>query len=445
MRDKNSIGYIAIVVFIIVIACFYLYISEMGRLIEYASTFKDGTLEKSGLLGDSAGLLNALFSGLAFGGVVLTIVWQIKNDNRGKINAQRIQFENTFFNMTQTFEYIVEGLSIERTDVQGGDTEIIISNYYSASETPTEQDSTNAGKDIKGRAVFKYIYQQRKLEGKLLSDAIAESGIDTYEMALKGILDHYFRYLYRILKFIDETDLIDEEQKYRYASMFRAQLSEFELVLIYYNGVAHTGSEKLKPLLEKFSILKNIRWEDLASGKVVEGKELILFKEKYADSAFKHVNIFVGGWIMILLNTILNSIALILLLTLMSKGVDDFIFKDVLSHSIFKEHSLCITLLLVTAIAYICSWSVDFCNHVQIRKREYLRTWDKFRYLFSHYYDASNLKIIVPIIVSFFYLSGSHDWFGYGFILYIDLVILCMLIKPIVALGYTCYQMYKLK
>lgn len=83
-------------------------------MIDYASTFPKENLEKSGLLGDSAGLINALFSGLAFGGVILTIIWQIKNDNRGKINAQRLQFENTFFNMTQTFEHIVDGLTIEK-------------------------------------------------------------------------------------------------------------------------------------------------------------------------------------------------------------------------------------------------------------------------------------------------------------------------------------------
>lgn len=230
MRDKNSIGYIAVIVFIIVGICFYLYILELGQMIDYASTFPKENLEKSGLLGDSAGLINALFSGLAFGGVILTIIWQIKNDNRGKINAQRLQFENTFFNMTQTFEHIVDGLTIEKIDIKGSDTSILFSNYYSTQEDKTSKSILNS-KEIKGRAVFEYIYQQRKLEGKLLRDAIADSGLTPYEIALKGILDHYFRYLYRILKFIDETDLIDEQQKYRYASMFRAQLSEFELVL----------------------------------------------------------------------------------------------------------------------------------------------------------------------------------------------------------------------
>lgn len=245
MRDRNSIGYIAILVFIVVGICFYLYVSEIGQLVEYASTFKDGTLEKSGLLGDSAGLINALFSGLAFGGVILTIIWQIKNDNSGKINAQRLQFENTFFNMTQTFEHIVDGLTIERIDLQGTDTNALFSNYYNVQEDQANNNSVNA-KEIKGRAVFEYIYQQRKLEGMILKEAIEDSGITPYEIALKGILDHYYRYLYRILKFIDETDLIDEQQKYRYSSMFRAQLSEFELVLIYLQWFVVYRKEKTK-------------------------------------------------------------------------------------------------------------------------------------------------------------------------------------------------------
>lgn len=157
MKNKTSIGYIAIVVFIAVVVCFYIYVAEVGRLMEYASTFEDGALEKSGQLGDTAGLINALFSGLAFGGVILTIIWQIKNDNHNKINAQRLQFENTFFNMTQTFEHIVEGLSIEKITVSEIETASLFSNFYSEQNT-TEQEASSC-KEIRGRAVFKYIYQ----------------------------------------------------------------------------------------------------------------------------------------------------------------------------------------------------------------------------------------------------------------------------------------------
>lgn len=444
MRNKTSIGYIAVVVFAVVIVCFYLYLSEIDRLISFASAFDSSGLEKSGQLGDTAGLINALFSGLAFGGVILTIVWQIKNDNRGKLNAQRLQFENTFFNMTQTFEHIVEGLSIEKVDVHSSDPSSFMSNYYSNKEE-AQDNGLLSSKEIKGRTVFKYIYQQRKLEGKLLREAIADSGIAPYEVALKGTLDHYYRYLYRILKFIDETELVDEEQKYRYASMFRAQLSEFELVLIYYNGLSQMGCDKLKPLLEKYSVLKNIRLEDLACTIDSNGNENICFIEDYSKSVFSHSNVFAGGWIMILVDIVFNSCFLILSLTLMAHGLDEFIFKDLLSQPIFREHSLAIALFLMVLILYVFAQTADFCRHIQIKKREYDSLWDRFRYLLSCYYDASQLKVVIPIIVSLFYLCGSHAWFGYGFILYVNLIMICMLVRPMVALGFTCYQMYKLK
>lgn len=227
--------------------------------------------------------------------------------------------------------------------------------------------------------------------------------------------------------------------------MFRAQLSEFELVLIFYNGLSQIGCEKLKPLLEKYSILKNIRKHDLASVKGSDGREEILFIDQYCDTAFSHTNIYVGGWGMILLNAALYSVFLILLLALVSNVMDDIIFKDLLSLPIFKEHSLEIASLLGVFAFYIFVQSVDCCSKIKIRKREYTRLWDKFRYLLSFYYDAANSKILIPVIIAFFYLCGSHTWFGYGFVLYINLIIMCMLVKPLVALGYTCYQMYKQK
>ncbi len=43
--------------------------------------------------------------------------------------------------------------------------------------------------------------------------------------------------------------------------MLRATLSRYELVWLYYNGLSENGREKLKPLMEYYSILKNIRVE----------------------------------------------------------------------------------------------------------------------------------------------------------------------------------------
>ena len=77
-------------------------------------------------------------------------------------------------------------------------------------------------------------------------------------------LDHYFRHLYRIFKFIYEADktLISNDKKYEYASIVRATLSQYELVLLFYNGFSHP---RFKELIEEYALLNNLRPELLAT------------------------------------------------------------------------------------------------------------------------------------------------------------------------------------
>lgn len=86
------------------------------------------------------------------------------------------------------------------------------------------------------------------------------------------MLDHYFLHFYTILRFVDESTAFDYDeegkdnlqyahvQKYHYASVLRATLSRYELVLLYYNGLSNFGREKLKPLLKKYAMLNNLNW-----------------------------------------------------------------------------------------------------------------------------------------------------------------------------------------
>ena len=72
--------------------------------------------------------------------------------------------------------------------------------------------------------------------------------------------DHYFRHLYKIIQFVDSQSFPFEEA-YKYVSLLRGTLSRYELVWIYYNAL-NPAFIKFKKLIEKYSLLKNIR-EDL--------------------------------------------------------------------------------------------------------------------------------------------------------------------------------------
>lgn len=77
-----------------------------------------------------------------------------------------------------------------------------------------------------------------------------------------GCLDHYFRHLYRVIKYIDDAKVIDDKKKYEYTSIVRAGLSQYELIMLFYNCLSSNGVEKFKPLIEKYTLFNNIR-EDL--------------------------------------------------------------------------------------------------------------------------------------------------------------------------------------
>ena len=50
--------------------------------------------------------------------------------------------------------------------------------------------------------------------------------------------------------------IINNKKKYEYASIVRATLSQYELVMLFYNGFYH---KKFKMLIEKYALINNLR------------------------------------------------------------------------------------------------------------------------------------------------------------------------------------------
>ncbi len=69
-------------------------------------------------------------------------------------------------------------------------------------------------------------------------------------------LGQYFKVLYNILKFIDTNESVTN--KNIYANLLRAQLSRYELSLLFYNCLSDFGEEKMAPLIKKYHILKHL-------------------------------------------------------------------------------------------------------------------------------------------------------------------------------------------
>lgn len=83
-----------------------------------------------------------------------------------------------------------------------------------------------------------------------------------------SLLGHYFRHLYQTVQFIAREENLQEDEKYNYAKMVRAQLSDFEQALLYYNSLSVMGKKWITPigivdikkmcLIARFRLIKNM-------------------------------------------------------------------------------------------------------------------------------------------------------------------------------------------
>lgn len=79
-----------------------------------------------------------------------------------------------------------------------------------------------------------------------------------------SVLGHYYRHIYQTVCFVDSQEDLTDEVKYSYVKMLRAQLSDYEQVLFYYNAMSSMGYPWIQangnelPLIIKYRMIKNI-------------------------------------------------------------------------------------------------------------------------------------------------------------------------------------------
>lgn len=247
----------------------------------YGDEFNNERISVLGTFGDSAGFMNAFFSLLAFSAVVFTFLYQYYKDGKTDRHTHRSQFENVFFNMTSTFEEIVSHLeyidgeeqdNLYTSDGNNGEGQYDVNGNPIITTPFGGTPSSTPSRNKKGREIFRYLYCVKLFTPETGNTA---SGIqelielnpdmplsEIKDYVFDGTLDHYFRYAYRILKYIDSSKLINDAEKMEYASVFRAQLSCYELLILFINGI-DMDNNKFKNLIERYCLFNNLRAEML--------------------------------------------------------------------------------------------------------------------------------------------------------------------------------------
>lgn len=227
-----------------------------------------------GEFGDLFGSINALFSGLAFAGLIYTIILQKKelslqrdelSSTRIEIQGQKEQlekqtialnlqnFENTFFQLLRFHNEITASLEL--------------SDQYSTKRSG--RDSFGLMREILERKL------QKVTNASNIDDKVRQAYEDFYK-DYQPLIGHYFRNLYHLINLVDKAEMLPNKRVY--TNLIRAQLSSYELVLLFYNCLSKHGVETLKPLAERYALFKDLPEILLLS---------LPLKHQFANSAFE--------------------------------------------------------------------------------------------------------------------------------------------------------------
>ena len=71
-------------------------------------------------------------------------------------------------------------------------------------------------------------------------------------------LGHYFRHLFQTVKFVDRVTFLNTEQKREYVKMLRAQMSDYEQEIFFFNSLS-IGREWLQEkYIDNYELTKNL-------------------------------------------------------------------------------------------------------------------------------------------------------------------------------------------
>lgn len=247
MTERNPEKHLSIGVFITFAVIIVIIWAGTGFLL-YDATAQTPTLGDRGTFGDMFGAVNALFSGLAFAGIIFTVLLQreelrlqrgelaetrrVMDEQRAQLEAQSEtfvlqRFEGTFFLLLPHFSRIAEAAGRYKDAGEVANALGFVTREISQ-EMPAHlrfEDAVSAG--------YRTVLNNRQFP----------------------FLPRYFRSLYSVLSFIDRGSIGDRQF---YANLIRNELSVYECTLLAYIGLSDVGRPKLKPLIERYRLLKNI-------------------------------------------------------------------------------------------------------------------------------------------------------------------------------------------
>lgn len=276
-------------IFVAVLALLYLFFFLLPLTLPF---FRDHVFNVSdnnkidvlGQMGDSYGIFNSLFSGLAFLGVLITLYKQSRDNRKHTVVEQYYQMLDVQqkvldeINVAQVRK-VKQGEPIAVAEGRKAFVEFKIQMKYLV-KAIKEMSERNGFKfsdiDIADIAYAVFFYGSSKSwkpfmmeylkdypDTEQLVDAII-ARLDSEKRFIlyrpnQNYLSVYFRNMYNAIKLIDNCGLISSEEKKDYVKILRAQLSNAELYILFFNIISRFGKKWVdNDYVTKYQLIQNL-------------------------------------------------------------------------------------------------------------------------------------------------------------------------------------------
>lgn len=241
-------------------------------------------IDTFGLMGDSYGIFNALFSGLAFLGVIITLILQSRDNRKRTVIEQ-------YYKMLDVQQKVIDEINVAQIRLPKAGEELTV---YKGRKSFVEYKiqmkyllkairkvNASGGFELSdidiadiAYAVFFYgssptwkFFMMEYLKDYNDTERLVEAIISKLQTEKKYALSRtnqnylsvYFRNMYNAIKLIDGSSLFTEKEKQDYVKVLRAQLSNAELYILFFNIISRFGKKWVdNNYITKYQLLQNI-------------------------------------------------------------------------------------------------------------------------------------------------------------------------------------------
>lgn len=233
----------------IIFAIAVLFIIAVCLLFVYIMNEQPWGMDKRGQFGDMFGALGAVFSGLAFAGLIVTLIQQ--HDDL------KLQREDLRLQRQEIAQTNLE-LALQRKEMEEQNKTIMLQRFETTffNMLKNQMEIRDDIMYSDGVTVFHGKDAIERMYQKVIS--WIEDGHGYNVPFFRHHMAHYLRHLIQTLKMIDTAGFLSVQEKYYYSEILNSYMSMYELGMFLYYCLSDEGKTTAKGLVEKYALFASL-------------------------------------------------------------------------------------------------------------------------------------------------------------------------------------------